>query len=371
MKNIEFIDLSAQYNLLKNDIDKAMMQVLNHGKYINGPEVRAFEENLCDYAACKHSITCANGTDALTIALLALDLKEQDVIFVPSFTYIASVEAIALIGAKPFFVDVGEDYNICPVSLETAIKDALDLKLNPKVVIPVDLFGKPSCSTSLGKIIENYNLRVIYDAAQSFGASHESVKVGNFGDITTTSFFPAKPLGCYGDGGAIFTNSDELANLMRSIKNHGMGKHKYEHVNIGMNSRLDTLQAAILINKLKVLEDEIIRRNEIAKNYDEHIVSDFAKPKISKTNSYAWAQYTLRHPKRDLVIQHLKEFNIPTAVYYPIPLSHQKAYQHYNIVSSGLPNSEKFCNEVFSLPMSPYLNRDHQEYIIQKLNTFK
>ena len=370
---IPFIDLKSQFLLIEKKLKKSIENVLEHGKYINGPEVEELENNLSDYIGVKHSITCANGTDALTIALLALDAKPHDAVFVPSFTYIASAEAIALIGATRYFVDVGIDYNICPTSLEIAINDAKSNKHNPKIVIPVDLFGKPSICKELDLLIKKNNLKVIYDSAQSFGASHNGKKIGNFGDITTTSFFPAKPLGCYGDGGAIFTNNDKLANLIRSIKNHGMGEHKYEHVNIGMNSRLDSVQAAILIEKLKLLEEEIIKRNEIAEYYNKNInciKNNLVLPEISSNKSFAWAQYTLRCSKRDSLIAKLKAEGIPTAIYYPIPLNEQIAYKKCNVVSSGLSNTQKFCKEVFSLPMSPYLTSDQQNFIVEKINSF-
>ena len=361
---IPFIDLKTQFSLIEKHINKKINVVLKHGKYINGPEVNEFEKDLSEYTSVKHSITCANGTDALAIALLALKIGKDDAIFVPSFTYIASAEAISLIGGTPYFVDVKNDYNICPESLEIAIKDCINNKHKPSVVIPVDLFGKPSISEDLDEIIHKFNLKVIYDSAQSFGSSHNNKKIGNFGDITTTSFFPAKPLGCYGDGGAIFTNNDYLAELIRSIKNHGMGNHKYEHINVGMNSRLDTLQAAILIEKLKLLKDEIIKRNKVAEYYNYLLGStDLKLPSNSIDQSYAWAQYTVRHKDRDRIIKELQQNGIPTAIYYPIPLSEQEAYKNCHVVSSGIPNTIKFCKEVFSLPMSPYLKKENQEEV--------
>ncbi len=366
---IPFIDLKSQYELISEKIKGSIDVVLGHGNFINGPEVTEFETNLKSYTSVKHAITCANGTDALAIALLALKIQPHDAVFVPSFTYIASAESIALVGGVPYFVDVGEDYNICSKSLEIAIDDAKKNNHNPRIVIPVDLFGKPSICGELDELIDNFNLETIYDAAQSFGSSHNQIKIGNFGDITTTSFFPAKPLGCYGDGGAIFTNNDELAKVIRSIKNHGMGNHKYEHINIGMNSRLDTIQAAVLNEKIKLLHDEIIQRNEIARYYNDGLSdSNLILPKLSNTNSYAWAQYTVRHVDRDKIIEFLQSKSIPSAIYYPIPLNEQDAYKSCNVVSSGLGNTEKFCKEVFSLPMSPYLKKEHQDYIISTLN---
>tara|TARA_B100000900_G_scaffold410177_1_gene427489 strand:+ start:3711 stop:4829 length:1119 start_codon:yes stop_codon:yes gene_type:complete len=365
---IPFIDLKSQFNMLSDDIQLSINNVLEHGKFINGPEVSIFEEKLKEFTSANHAITCANGTDAISISLLAIGIKPNDAIFVPSFTYIASVESIALVGGTPYFVDVSNDYNICPKSLKVAIADAKKNNHHPKAVIPVDLFGKPSISDELDQIVNEHTLKVIYDSAQSFGASHKRKKIGNFGDLTTTSFFPAKPLGCYGDGGAIFTNDSEIAKSVFSIKNHGMGKHKYEHVNIGMNSRLDTLQAAILINKINILGDEIIKRNEIANFYNSSLKdSHYILPKTSKHKSYAWAQYTLRHKERDEIINFLNSNGIPTGIYYPIPLNQQPAYKDCFVVSSGIANSEKFCKEVFSIPMSPYLKKEQQIYIIENL----
>jgi dTDP-4-amino-4,6-dideoxygalactose transaminase len=372
-KKIPFINLKSQYELLKANIDSSIQKVLDHGVYINGPEVQEFEGMLSEFTLAKHAITCANGTDALSISLMALNLGANDVIFVPSFTYIASVEAISVIGAIPFFVDVKDDFNICPISLENAINDSILLGLKPAAVIPVDLFGKPSRSNELDKILKHWDLKVVYDAAQSFGAEYEGVKTGNCGDITTTSFFPAKPLGCYGDGGAIFTNNDDLAKKIRSIKNHGMGKHKYEHVNVGVNSRLDTIQAAILIEKLKFFPEELRKRNKIAEYYSNNIQinnnSDLILPHTSEAECYSWAQYTLMSKNRDVIMEKLKAYGIPTVIYYPLPLNKQEAYDACHIVSSGVPNSEDFCGRVFSLPMSPYLDKEHQDYIINCLNT--
>lgn len=365
---IPFIDLKSQFNQLNDQIHASINKVLEHGKFINGPEVGIFEQKLKEYTSAQYAITCANGTDALAISLLALNVKSNDAVFVPSFTYIASAESIALVGGVPYFVDVSEDYNICTESLRVAIQDAKNNKHNPKIVIPVDLFGKPSISNELTSLVKEFNLNVIYDSAQSFGASHNNKKIGNFGDLTTTSFFPAKPLGCYGDGGAIFTNDKNLAKLISSIKNHGMGNHKYEHIHIGMNSRLDTIQAAILIEKIKILEEEIIRRNNIAGSYNKMLLnSEYILPELSKNHDFAWAQYTIRHKKRDKIIEFLSSKGIPSGIYYPIPLNQQQAYKDCFVVSSGIKNTEKYCREVFSIPMSPYLKKDHQEYISENL----
>ncbi len=371
-KNIPFIDLQSQYLEIKEKIDKSIQKVLNHGVYINGDEVKVFEDMLCEYTSAKHAITCANGTDALSIALMALKVKANDAIFVPSFTYISSVEVISVIGAKPFFIDVKKDFNICTKSLETALHDAVKIGLNPSVVIPVDLFGRPSRSKELDRIIKEWGLKVIYDAAQSFGAEYDGEKVGSYGDITTTSFFPAKPLGCYGDGGAIFTNDDTLAKKIRSIKNHGMGNHKYEHINVGVNSRLDTIQASILIEKLKIFPTELEKRNRIAQFYNNNIkpldTLDLIVPDIDDNICYSWAQYTLISNNRNLIMEKLKDLKIPTVIYYPIPLNKQEAYKDSYVVSSGIKTSEELCSKVFSLPMSPYLKQEDQSFIIESLN---
>lgn len=371
-RDIPFIDLQSQYIEIKEKIDNSIHKVLNHGVYINGEEVKVFEEMLCEYTSAKYAITCANGTDALSVALMALEVKANDAIFVPSFTYIASVEAIKVIGATPFFIDVKNDFNICVKSLETALNDAVQIGLNPSVVIPVDLFGRPSRSEELDMVVKKWGLKVVYDAAQSFGAEYDGKKVGSYGDITTTSFFPAKPLGCYGDGGAIFTNDDILAKRIRSIKNHGMGNHKYEHVNVGVNSRLDTIQAAILIEKLKIFPSELEKRNRIAQFYNSNIkppdALNLILPDIDKNTCYSWAQYTLISNNRNLVMKKLKDLGIPSVIYYPLPLNKQEAYKDSFVVSSGIKTSEELCNKVFSLPMSPYLNQEDQNFIINSLN---
>ena len=357
-ENINFIDLAAQQDLIRHQIDNAIKKVLDHGVYIMGPEVFEFENMLKDFTGCNNAITCANGTDAITIALMAIGVSTGDAVFVPSFTYVASAEAPAQLGATPFFVDVDEDtFNININSFKTAILDSRKMGLNPKVVIPVDLFGYPSNINEIEEVAKEEDIKIVVDAAQSFGGSIDKTKVGNFGDITTTSFFPAKPLGCYGDGGAIFTGDDELAEIITSIKLHGKGRQKYDNVRIGLNSRLDTIQAAILIEKLKIFPKELLLRNSIAKKYTSLLSDLFITPEISEGYESAWAQYTLRLPNRKEIQEKLKNNNIPSVIYYPKALSQQDGYKHYPCVSSGVAVSEKLTSEVLSLPMYPYIDK--------------
>jgi dTDP-4-amino-4,6-dideoxygalactose transaminase len=356
---MQFIDLAAQQNLIRSNIEAAIIKVLDHGQYIMGPEVKELELALQGFTGAKHALTCANGTDALTLVLMAWDIGPGDAVFVPSFTYVATAEAPALLGATPFFVDVHEDtFNMNANSFRAAVGEAVEQGLNPAVVIPVDLFGQPSEVDLIGEIASINNIKVLIDAAQSFGASFKGSSVGTLGDATTTSFFPAKPLGCYGDGGAVFTNNTDLAEKIDSVRLHGRGSEKYEHVRLGMNSRLDTLQAAILIEKLKIFPDELIRRNEIACKYNELISSHFSLPIIDNTHSSAWAQYTLITNRRDIVQNLLKKEGIPSAIYYPKSLSEQPGYEHFPKVKSDTPISNSLTKSVLSLPMHPYLNTE-------------
>ena len=368
---INFIDLVSQQNIIKDQIEIAIKNVLNHGQYIMGPEVKILESDLQKFTNSKNAITCANGTDAITIALMALDVKEGDAIFVPSFSYVATVESPALLGATPFFVDVERgSFNIDPESFKNAIIDAKKHGLNPKVVIPVDLFGKPANLNHIIEIAHNSNIKVLEDAAQSFGANYKNKNVGSIADITTTSFFPAKPLGCYGDGGAIFTNDDDLARIISSIRLHGKGSNKYDHIRLGMNSRLDTIQAAILIEKLKIFPNEIIKRNELAIFYNNGLENhtNIETPIIDNDSFFStWAQYSLKTNKRDEHILRLKNNGIPSAIYYPVALSSQPAYNKYPSVEGGCVNSETLSNEVFSIPMHAYLAQKDAKKIIEIL----
>ena len=364
----QFIDLVAQQALIRPQLDAAILRVLDHGQYIMGPEVKTLEAQLQEYTGATHVVTCANGTDALTLVLMAWGIGPGDAVFVPSFTYVATAEAPAQLGAIPFFVDVSDDtFNLDPDSLKQAIIDCRKLGLRPAVVIPVDLFGQPADIDTITAIAHAEQIKVLIDGAQSFGATSSGRRVGSMGDATTTSFFPAKPLGCYGDGGAVFTQNDADAALIRSISLHGKGSHKYENVNIGMNSRLDTIQAAVLIEKLKILPDELIAKEEIANQYRDLLEGNIKIPNCSEGVSSAWALYTICTPERDLVQASLKSVNIPTNIYYPIPLSQQLAYKQYPVVSTGLDNSNMLSECVLSIPMHAYLNTEDIHEISSKL----
>lgn len=360
----QFIDLKTQQELIRDKIDLAIQKVLDHGQYIMGPEVKDFERSIENYTGAKNALTCANGTDAISIVLMAWDIGPGDAIFVPSFTYIATAEAPAQLGATPFFVDVDEDtYNLNAQSFQQAIIDCKSLGLNPSVVIPVDLFGQPSNIDKIQDIAHENDIKILIDAAQSFGGEFCKKKVGSMGDATTTSFFPAKPLGCYGDGGAIFTNSDEYAELINSIRLHGKGNHKYENIRIGFNSRLDTIQAAILKEKLKIFDHELEQRDKVASLYTKYLGKDIKTPICNNNLKSAWAQYTIILKNRDVVQKTLQSNNIPSVIYYPIPLSKQSGYDNFPSVSSGLHVSEKLSTSVLSLPMHPYLKESEIQRI--------
>ena len=364
---VNFIDLKAQQSVIRDRIDQAISRVLDHGQYIMGPEVKEFENDLRLYTGVKHALTCANGTDALTLVMMAWNVGPGDAVFIPSFTYVASAETPAQLGATPFFIDVEKDtFNLCPQSLKQAITDARKMGLNPCLVIAVDLFGQPANFKSIYEITKNENIKVLVDGAQSFGACIDHKKVGNYGDAATTSFFPAKPLGCYGDGGAVLTNNDELNHLVNSIRLHGKGTEKYDNVRIGVNSRLDTIQAAILIEKLKIFPEEIEKRNNIATIYSQGLkgVSGLITPKLLKNTSSVWAQYTLRLKYRDRIKNALSKNKIPSVVYYPKSLTQQMGYKEFPIVSSGVNVSDELPATVLSLPMHPYLRRDVLDKIV-------
>ena len=364
----KFIDLGAQQSMIRNNIDAAIKTVLDHGNYIMGPEVKAFEIQLCDFSKAKHALTCANGTDAISLVLMAWGIGPGDAVFVPSFTYVATAEAPAQLGAVPFFVDVDENsFNMDPESLKQAILDCKKMGLNPAVVIAVDLFGQPADADSIMHVAHEQGMKVLIDGAQSFGATSKQRRVGTMGDATTTSFFPAKPLGCYGDGGAVFTNNDADAALINSIRLHGKGAQKYDNIRIGLNSRLDTIQAAILIEKLKIFEAELDLRAQVADRYTNGLSDVFRVPSLQVDTTSAWAQYTLKVDRRDDVMASLKLHGIPSVVYYPIPLSLQEGYKHYPSVSSGTSKSEYLSSHVLSLPMHPYLSIEVQENIINRL----
>ncbi|MDB5559434.1 MAG: aminotransferase DegT [Enterovirga sp.] len=364
---IPFIDLGAQRRRLGSLVDEAILRVVNHGQYIMGREVGQLEADLSAFCGARHVISCGNGTDALAMVLMAKGVKAGDAILCPSFTFAATAEVVAWLGATPVFVDIHEDtFNMDPASLETALLTARELKLNPVGVIPVDLFGAAADYDAILPICERENLWVLCDAAQSFGGTYKGRRLGTFGLASSTSFFPAKPLGCYGDGGAIFTEDDELAVVLRSIRNHGQGVDRYDNVRIGMNGRLDTMQAAVLIEKLKIFDEEIATRNVVAGRYAEGLGDVATVPVVQDGVVSTWAQYSIRVPaeKRDALGAALRERNIPTAIYYPKPLHRQTAYKHYPSAGNGLPVSDKVATEVIALPMHPYLDAEVQDGII-------
>ena len=370
---INFIDLKEQQKIIRPQIEAAIKKVIDHGIYINGPEVAEFEKNLSSFCGAKHAISCSDGTDALSLGLMAMRVGPGDAVFVPSFTFASSGEVVALAGATPIFIDAHpESYNISVASLKQGIQLAKTLGLKPVCIIAVDLFGQPADYTNITNIAKEHDLQIMSDGAQSFGAYYNNRRVGEIGDITTTSFFPAKPLGCYGDGGAVFTNNDEIAAKLRSLKIHGKGSDKYDNVMIGINSRLDTIQAAILIEKLKIFDNEIAARQKVAQYYNDNITDIVKKPTVINGATSVWAQYTMVLPEninRSEVISKCKEVGIPTCVYYIKPLHLQKAYNHYPIADkNGLKISEHLANNVLSLPMHPYLSESQQEYIVDQLN---
>ncbi len=369
INKIEFIDLQAQRHKLGEKIPQAIEKVLAHGGYILGPEVLKLEEELKSYAQADDVITCSNGTDALRLLLLAHKVGPGDAVFVPTFTFASTAEVVALCNATPIFIDVcPHTFNIDINSLQQAIAN-LDKNLKPKGIIAVDLFGLPADYASINEIAEKNNLWVIADAAQSFGGSINGKKVGTLAATTATSFFPSKPFACYGDGGAIFTNDKELGTVIRSLRNHGCGVHRYDHIHIGLNSRLDTIQAAILLEKLAIFPEELKRRNAIAEQYAHALKEVVQIPITPKDKGHAWGLYTIGcHPEqREDLMQNLQANGIPTNVYYRKPLHLQPAYQHYPRASEQLKNAELACNKVLSLPMHPYLTDEQVEFISKQV----
>jgi dTDP-4-amino-4,6-dideoxygalactose transaminase len=354
---MQFIDLKAQYQHLQDKIDARIRAVLDHGKYIMGPEVQELENELAAFVGVKHAITCGNGTDALQLALMALEIKSGDAVFCPTFTFFATAESIAFVNATPVFVDSNADtFNICPADLEKRIEQTIkEGKLTPKAIIAVDLFGLPADYPALEKIAKKYDLKIIEDAAQGFGGSINGKQAGSFGDIATTSFFPAKPLGCYGDGGALFTNDDKYADLLKSYRVHGKGKDKYDNIRIGMNSRLDTIQAAILLEKLTEFPQELINRNIVADNYGKSLSSKYKTPRVPEGYVSSWAQYTLTTSNRNAVMIEYKAKGIPTMVYYSTCMHEQTAFSHLGYKVGDFPVAEKISKEVLSLPMHGYM----------------
>ena len=366
---IPFIDLAAQRRRLGKSIDEAVSRVLAHCQFINGPEVARLEAELARFSGARHVVSCASGTDALLMVLMAKGVRRGDAVLCPSFTFCATGEAVALIGATPVFVDVDEvTFNMDPASLKRGIATARRLGLKPKAVMPVDLFGQSADHDAIGVVAEAEGLFVLDDAAQAFGASYKGRRLGTSGLATATSFFPAKPLGCFGDGGAIFTDDAELAETLRSIRVHGQGSDKYDNVRFGLTGRLDTIQAAILIEKLKIFEDEIAARNKVAERYAQGLGNVVSIPRLAAGCTSVWAQYTIRLPTgcdRDTFAATLKAQGIPTSIYYSKSMHQQTAYRDFPVVDGGLPVSEKLSEDVISLPMHAYLDKPTQERIIK------
>lgn len=367
---IRLNDLDAQRRRIGDAVDAAVKRVMDHGQFIMGPEVAALETALEAFCDARHVVSCSNGTDALVLALRAKSVGPGDAVIVPSFTFAASAEAVALVSASPVFADIDPGtFNLDPDSVEDAIRTARAAGLRPVAIIAVDLFGQPADYRTLTQIAEDQGLWLLADAAQSLGARYHNRPVGSLAPLTTASFFPAKPLGCYGDGGAVLTDDEETATLLRSLRVHGKGDHKYDNVRIGQNARLDTLQAAVLLEKLKIFPEEIEARNRVADRYRLGLSDLVETPSVVEGCQSVWAQYTIRVPdgRRDSLAAHLAAREISTAIYYPKPLHRQKAYENYPMASGGLPASEKAAGEVLSLPMHPYLDAESQDRVVEAL----
>ncbi|HLZ00644.1 MAG TPA: DegT/DnrJ/EryC1/StrS family aminotransferase [Bradyrhizobium sp.] len=368
LQAIPFIDVAAQRKRLRKAIDEAMARVLDHCQFVNGPEVTQLEAALAAFSGAKHVVTCASGTDALLMVLMAKGLGRGDAVMCPSFTFCATGEAVALTGATPVFVDVDDaTFNMDAASLKQGIATARKLGLKPRAVIPVDLFGQAADHDAIAAVAEAEGLFVLDDAAQGFGASYKGRRLGTFGLATATSFFPAKPLGCFGDGGAIFTDDAALAETLKSIRVHGQGSDKYDNVRLGLTGRLDTMQAAILIEKLKIFEDEIAARNKVAERYARGLSNVVTVPHLAAGRTSIWAQYTIRLPEgvdRDRFAAALKARGVPTAIYYPKSMHQQTAYRDFPVAEGGLSASERLSADVISLPMHAYLDEETQDRVI-------
>lgn len=371
---MEFVDLKQQYEKLKPRIHQRIKAVLEHGKFIMGPEVVELENRLAAFVGARHCVSCANGTDALLLTLMAYNVGPGDAVFTTPFTFIATAEVICLLGATPVFVDIDpQTYNIDAGQLERTILDMKQGKqllggrqnnLNPKGIIAVDLFGLPADYDAISRVAKQYSLFVVEDAAQSLGGSYKGKRVGNVTDIAATSFFPAKPLGGYGDGGALFTNDEVMATSLRSLREHGKGSHKYDNVRIGINGRLDTLQAAILLSKLDIFESEITMRQQLAGAYSAALREFVTTPYVPDGLTSAWAQYSVVTDHREKYLAALKEKSIPTAIYYPRPLHLQTAFTYLKYREGDFPVAERMSKSIFSLPMHPYLTTPAREQII-------
>ena len=364
---IPFIDVAAQRRRLGPAIDAAISRVLAHCQFIHGPEVRALEAELAAFCGAQHAIACSSGTDALRLVLMAWGIGPGDAVICPTFTFCATAEVVALCGATPVMADVeAETFNLDPASCERAVATAKRLGLKPRAIIPVDLFGLPADHDGIAAVAERHDLLVLDDAAQSFGATYRGRKLGAIGPATATSFFPAKPLGCYGDGGAIFTDDADLAARLKSLRVHGESTDKYDAARIGITGRLDSIQAAILLEKLKIFPDEIVARNVVAQRYTDGLADVATVPRVGNESTSVWAQYTIRLApgRRDALATALKSQGIPTAIYYAKPLHCQAAYRDYPVAGGGVPVSERLADEVISLPMHAYLDQPVQDRII-------
>jgi dTDP-4-amino-4,6-dideoxygalactose transaminase len=368
MSDVAFIDLAAQRRALGDRIDAAIRRVLEHGAFIMGPEIRQLEQQLGGFCGARHVLACSNGTDALALALFARGVTTNDAVFCPAFTFAATAEAAAWTGATPVFVDVRPDtFNMDAAGLDAAVEEALRLGLRPTCVIAVDLFGQPADYDAIEAVCAARGLWLLADAAQSFGAVYKTRPTGSIGLAATTSFFPAKPLGCYGDGGAVFTCDDDLAAVMRSLRVHGQGADKYDNARIGRNARLDTIQAAVLLEKLRIFPEELKARALVADRYAAGLRDVVVTPTVPAGLTSSWAQYTIRIDggRRDRTAARLREAGVPTVVYYPRPLHRQPAYAGFPTAPGGLPVSERLSDEVLSLPMHPYLDEATQDRIVE------
>ena len=368
---IPFIDLKAQQERIRDDVDQRIAAVLNHGAYIMGPEVTELETELGKWAQTKHVISCSSGTDALILALLGKKLRPGQGVICPSFTFAATAESLAVLGASPVFADVDpHSFNLDPRNLSAALQAGTDAGVDVVGIMPVGLFGMPADMRAIRDFAQKKGLWIIDDAAQSFGAHYQDIPVGKLADVTCTSFFPAKPLGCYGDGGALFTDDDEVADIARSCRVHGMGETKYHNDRIGMTARLDTIQAAVLLSKLSIFKDELARRQAVADHYQDRLAEHVITPRLSQDATSSWAQYTIKlpqHIERQKVQDYLLSQNVPTMVYYPIPMHKQKPYQRYPVANQELAITDTLCDIVLALPMHPYLQEEQIESICSAL----
>ncbi len=364
--SIPFVDLKSQFRVIEDEVRSAIDRVLEHGQYIMGPEVAELEARLCEFAEVKHSISCSSGTDALLLPLMAYGIEPGDAVFTSPFTFIATAEVISLLGATPVFVDIDpHSFNLDPARLAEAVDVVKqEGRLKAKGIIAVDIFGLPADYDAIDEIAKTHELFVVADAAQSFGGTYKDRRVGSLGDVASTSFFPAKPLGCYGDGGAVFTDDDGLAETMRSVRIHGKGDNKYDNVRIGINGRLDTIQAAVLLAKLRIFPDELVARDRVASRYTDGLADCVETPKVSNQCSSAWAQYCVMSDRRDAIQDALKDAEIPSVVYYPKPLHIQEAFAGLGHGLEDFVVSAKVSKRIFGLPMHPYLEPDVQDRVI-------